>query len=283
MNGPFFSERPIVSPCSSTPGSQTFVTCCRSGLLFHPAAFHPLCAPQFLESAHRPRHAVRYRAKRTYKSSALGIRCFFHRHGPTRFAQPVKHLHRGSRRKPRDAFCGLGGMADLYGLYGLHGLHGLHGLGRRARCACGFAGSRYLPRCRPCSPASCCAHHDSLNLLSHTRRARLSILPLPQKKCFPANLPPQRQIGGLRLAALNDVLVGTFVVSRLRAQRGKSPRGLRVIALHAPLTTAVRMVHRIHGHTAYRRSPSMPPDRGATETSTTGQGRIRSRSSQATT
>src|SRR5208282_1929812 len=62
----------------------------------------------------------------------------------------------------------------------------------------------------------------------------------------------------LGLPPRDDVLVRRLAVARLRSERGKSPGGLRVISLDASLASAVRMVHRVHGHPAYRGTPSLP-------------------------
>ena len=91
MNGPFLSERAIVSPYSSTRRSLTH--CARRS---------------FAESAHRPGDAVRDRAERAHKPGALRVRRFLHTDGPTGLAKPVQHLHGRHRHKPRgglDRFC----------------------------------------------------------------------------------------------------------------------------------------------------------------------------------
>src|ERR1700687_3405927 len=67
MNGPFLSERPIVSPYASALILLRL-------LFFHPAALDPLRAPQFPESAHGAGHAVRYRAERAHEPRALRVR-----------------------------------------------------------------------------------------------------------------------------------------------------------------------------------------------------------------
>src|SRR5262249_4632617 len=63
----------------------------------------------------------------------------------------------------------------------------------------------------------------------------------------------------LLLPALDDVLVGALVVTRLLAQRRKRPRRHRVIALHAAFTTAVRVIHRVHCHSANGGTNTKPP------------------------
>src|SRR4029077_5279291 len=75
MNGPFLSERAIVSPCASAVVTRY--------LFFHTAALDPLGAPQFAESAHRPGHAVRYRTERAHKPGALRVRRLFHGDRPS--------------------------------------------------------------------------------------------------------------------------------------------------------------------------------------------------------
>src|SRR6266852_4680774 len=61
------------------------------------------------------------------------------------------------------------------------------------------------------------------------------------------------------LPALNDLLVRTLVPAGLLAQRWESPGGLRVIALDLALSSAVRMIHRIHGHAAHGGLDAPPP------------------------
>src|SRR5205814_6609991 len=53
------------------------------------------------------------------------------------------------------------------------------------------------------------------------------------------------------LPALDNVLVGALVVSRLLPQCRESPRRLRMIALYLAFAAAVRMIHGVHGHAAY--------------------------------
>src|SRR5271169_4180244 len=67
MNGPFLSERAIVSPYASALILLRL-------LFFHTAALDPLRAPQFPEPAHGSGHAVRYRAERANKPCALRVR-----------------------------------------------------------------------------------------------------------------------------------------------------------------------------------------------------------------
>src|SRR5580700_4179156 len=158
MNGPFLSERAIVSPCAvifrarfqARPALVPY-----RFLFFDPPQFDPLGAPQFAESAHGSRHAVRHRTERAHKSRALRVRSLLHGDRPSGLAQAVQHLHGNRRGEPGDRF---------------------HRLGRRrTRSARGFARSRHPPCRWSCSPASCCAHHRCLNFPSNTRRARLSI------------------------------------------------------------------------------------------------------------
>src|SRR5437879_8384437 len=72
MNGPFLSERAIVSPYFLETLRLHF-SICFPGLLFNPAELDPLRAPHFAESAHRSRDAVRKRAERAHKSGALRV------------------------------------------------------------------------------------------------------------------------------------------------------------------------------------------------------------------
>src|SRR5215472_11741246 len=59
--------------------------------------------------------------------------------------------------------------------------------------------------------------------------------------------------------ALNNDLVGALVVPCLLAQRRESPGRLRMIALDAPFTAAVRMIHGVHGYAANRGPDAAPP------------------------
>src|SRR5262245_53719578 len=54
------------------------------------------------------------------------------------------------------------------------------------------------------------------------------------------------------------MLVSALVVPRLLPQRRESPRRYRVIALYAALTTTVRVIHGVHGHTANGRANTHP-------------------------
>ena len=62
------------------------------------------------------------------------------------------------------------------------------------------------------------------------------------------------------LPALDNVLVGALVVSRLLAQRRESPGRLRMIALDLTFAASVRVIHRVHGHAA-NRGPDAAPAR----------------------
>src|SRR4029077_7967002 len=201
MNGPFLSERPIVSPYVSALILLRL-------LFFHPAALDPLRAPQFPESAHGAGHTVRYRTERAHKPGALRVRRLFHGDRPSGLAQPVQHLHRYDGRKAADR---------------------LRRLCRRTRRAHGFAPARHPPCGSSGSPRSCCAHHSFLNFPSNTRRARLSIFPSGPKFAKTA----------LRLPTLHNLSIRTSVPARLRAQGRKSPRRLRMVALHAAFTATV--------------------------------------------
>src|SRR5258705_1947002 len=61
------------------------------------------------------------------------------------------------------------------------------------------------------------------------------------------------------LPTLNDLLVRSLVPAGLLAQRGESPRRLRVVALDLTFSSAVRMIHRVHGHTAHGGLDAAPP------------------------
>ena len=149
MNGPFFSERAIVSPFlypySSTRRSLTH------------------CARRSLRNPRTgPGHAVRNRAERAHKPRALRVRRLLHHHRPAGLAQPVQHLHRNCRRKavPRASPPALRAASPPDAL-------------RAPASACARPARRRLVVL-----LVACAHHGCLNLLSNTRRARLSILRL---------------------------------------------------------------------------------------------------------
>src|ERR1700680_1206414 len=72
-NGPFFSERPI------------------DPLFLHSTQAAPLSAPHFLESPHRPRHAMRSGAERANEARAWRVRNALHNHTPSGLAQLVQH------------------------------------------------------------------------------------------------------------------------------------------------------------------------------------------------
>src|SRR6266852_2778446 len=61
------------------------------------------------------------------------------------------------------------------------------------------------------------------------------------------------------LPALRDHSVGALVAPGLLAQRRESPRGYRMVALDLAFAAAVRVIHRVHGHTTNRRLFSAPP------------------------
>src|SRR6266404_6032892 len=61
------------------------------------------------------------------------------------------------------------------------------------------------------------------------------------------------------LPTLNDLLVRTLVPARLLAQRRESPGRLRVITLDLAFSSAVRMIHRVHGHAAHGGLDAAPP------------------------
>src|ERR1700674_2827223 len=87
-NGPFFSERAIDS------------------LFLHSPQPAPGRAPQFLESPHRPGHAVRLWAKRADKTRAQSVGRAFDDHRPAWLAQLVQHRLQGHsnyflHRRPR--------------------------------------------------------------------------------------------------------------------------------------------------------------------------------------
>src|SRR2546422_7760508 len=86
----------------------------------------------------------------------------------------------------------------------------------------------------------------SLSLV-HSRREALPSPPAFSLSASCLSLPP-----------LDNLLVRALVVPRLRAQRRKTPRRLRVIAFASAFTATVRMVHRVHGHTANRRPAAVP-------------------------
>src|SRR5260370_36627816 len=58
--------------------------------------------------------------------------------------------------------------------------------------------------------------------------------------------------------ALDHMRVGALVMPGLFAQRRECPRRLRVIALYAAFTPTVRVIHRVHGYAANRRTNTLP-------------------------
>src|SRR5439155_17777206 len=77
-------------------------------------------------------------------------------------------------------------------------------------------------------------------------------LPQPLKTFLPN---PETRL----LATLDNVFVGALVVTRFLTQRRESPWRLRMIAFDPAFTPAVRVVDRVHGYTANRRTNSLPP------------------------
>src|SRR5215468_2809692 len=63
-----------------------------------------------------------------------------------------------------------------------------------------------------------------------------------------------------RLAPLENELLRALVVAGLVALGGLAPRGLRMVALRAPLAAAVRMIDRVHRNPADVRPPTEPAD-----------------------
>src|SRR5271168_1810625 len=78
-NGPFFSERAIDS------------------LFLHSPQAAPRSPPHLLESPHRTRNAVRFRAERANKPRALGVGNPFHNHRPAGLAELVQNRLRRRR------------------------------------------------------------------------------------------------------------------------------------------------------------------------------------------
>src|SRR6204780_4551571 len=66
----------------------------------------------------------------------------------------------------------------------------------------------------------------------------------------------------LRLAPLFDHSAALTLLTSLRTKSRKTPRSLRMISLHTALTTAVRMIDRVHRHAAHR-GPLAVPSRAA--------------------
>src|ERR1700689_5815321 len=62
----------------------------------------------------------------------------------------------------------------------------------------------------------------------------------------------------LRLAPLVGHSGALALFASLRTKSRKTPRSLRMISLHTAFTTAVRMIHRVHRHAAYRGTLAMP-------------------------
>src|SRR5207249_2073604 len=64
--------------------------------------------------------------------------------------------------------------------------------------------------------------------------------------------------GLAHLPSLHDPALGALVVPGLVALGRLAPGRLRVVALRAPLAAAVRMVDRVHRHSAHLRAPAEP-------------------------
>src|SRR5712672_1836254 len=83
--------------------------------------------------------------------------------------------------------------------------------------------------------------------------------------CFYSHRAAVRRLPGFFLVStsllptLNDLLIRSLVPAGLLAQRWESPRRLRVVALDAAFSSAVRMIHRVHGHAAHGGLDAAPP------------------------
>src|SRR5215469_13347980 len=60
------------------------------------------------------------------------------------------------------------------------------------------------------------------------------------------------------LAPLDNHAIGALVLTRLLAECRESPRRHRVVALDTALTAAVRVIYRVHGYAANRRTNALP-------------------------
>src|ERR1700722_16368787 len=98
-----------------------------------------------------------------------------------------------------------------------------------------------------------CERRDALlaviGLLSNTRRAGFILLLF-----FSENSYFSTQL----LTSSHNHPVAPALLSRLRAQSRKTPGSLRVVALHAALSAAVRVIYRVHCHAAHRGTLSVP-------------------------
>src|SRR5215469_17072520 len=177
------------------------------------------------------------------------------------------HCARRIRRKPRTGPgtrcdtgqngqtnrvpCALGSFSTTTAQLDLHSRYIVCGGGMTTLALrTGFTSGRTYFRARAARP-------DTLRVV----RVTLIVLPSISRRagiiyCFP--LPLQTLQNSLWLAPLHNQTVRSLLLSRLRAQCRESPWRLRVISLHAPLTAAVRVIHRIHRHAAHSWPASMP-------------------------
>src|SRR5487761_1180324 len=102
-----------------------------------------------------------------------------------------------------------------------------------------------------------------------TRAARRRDAPRVVRVTLIAPLSIPRRVGNMyfispcqqksfRLPPLNNQSIRRLPLARFRAQSRKAPRRLRMVALHAAFTAAVRVIHRIHRDAANRWPASMP-------------------------
>src|SRR6266404_2817493 len=232
----FFSLR-VFSPstfsrrCPSTNGP--FFSERAISLLFLDAAqTSPRGVPHLLESTYRSGNAVRLRAERANEPRSHGIRRAVHNHRPSRLAKLVQRRFQRNRRLFLQQHRSLyDWLRDRF----------------RRRPFC-YTLARPLRAAAYRCPASCCT---ACSCRSHRFRSSFAV-------CLSRECSPSTAYKVSLLSALDNVLVGALIVPGLLAQRRERPRRLRVIALDAAFTTAVRVIHRIHRYAANRRTNTLP-------------------------
>src|SRR5215469_13280794 len=252
-NGPFLSERAIAS------------------LLLYAAQPPPLGVPHLLKPAHRTGHTMGLRTERANEARTQRVRYAFHDHRPARLAQLVENRlgwrdHSG--RWLRDGLCrrwfccplrrplyqpcpACGGACSCRS----------HGFGSPSRLCDHQPGSAFLARStlgalvQDRAPS---LRFSALSLSRKTSEPKTPHLRLTFAISHRSESADQEPITELLLTTLHDHAIGALVLTRLLAERRESPRRHRVITLHAAFTTAVRMIHGVHGHAANGRFLAAP-------------------------
>jgi len=211
---------------------------------------------------------VRFRTERANKTRALSIGCPIHNH-----AQPALHSLYSTGSRGTTTF--TAGLPARAGLTAASPPVFLLLASQAAPCVL----LRVLLRVRvarifPLSPADPASASQELRLPSCLPwRSRSGLRPVH----FVTHSLPERNLGfrsfsafrihnlqgaagekSRLLPALHDHAIGALVAARLLAERRESPRRLGVIALNLPFTTAVRVIHGVHGNAANRGTNTLP-------------------------